>query len=189
MQARQHALHRAVAKYGIAYTVVLPGTMAAADGSTVPQPVIRPVSPRRLTALYADDVDDEWPVYAVEERTLRNDKGAIRTVFLYDDQYRYTLVGKQDDPRLYWADQAGGLPRRRVGRHPVGLPTIEEHGLGVCPVVRLLARPRPRWRDGRLRRVRAADPAAGPDQHDHVQHADGAAVRGVPPAVGYGHGP
>ena len=107
MQARQHALHRAVAKYGIAYTVVLPGTMAAADGTTVPQPVIRPVSPRRLTALYADDVDDEWPVYAVEERTLRNDKGAIRTVFLYDDQNRYTLVGKQDDPRLYWPDQAG----------------------------------------------------------------------------------
>ena len=120
MQARQHALHRAVAKYGIAYTVVLPGTMAAADGSTVPQPVIRPVSPRRLTALYADDVDDEWPVYAVEERTLRNDKGAIRIVFLYDDQNRYTLVGKQDDPRLYWPDQAGGLPRRGVGRHPVG---------------------------------------------------------------------
>src|ERR1017187_775267 len=85
MQARQHALHRAVAKYGIAYTVVLPGTMATAGGSTVPQPVIRPVSPRRLTALYSDDVDDEWPVYAVEERTLRNDKGAIRTVFLYDD--------------------------------------------------------------------------------------------------------
>ena len=36
MQARQHALHRAVAKYGIAYTVVLPGTMAAADGSDGP---------------------------------------------------------------------------------------------------------------------------------------------------------
>src|ERR1039458_1268754 len=63
MQARQHALHRTVAKYGVAYTVVLPGTMAGADGSTVPQPVIRPVSPRRITALYADDVDDEWPVF------------------------------------------------------------------------------------------------------------------------------
>src|ERR1700761_630579 len=52
MQARQHGLHRAVAKYGVAYTVVLPGD---------PQPVVRPVSPKRLTALYADDVDDEWP--------------------------------------------------------------------------------------------------------------------------------
>jgi SPP1 Gp6-like portal protein len=138
MQARQHALHRAVAKYGIAYTVVLPGTMATADGSTVPQPVIRPVSPRRITALYADDVDDEWPVYAVEERTLRNDKGAIRTVYLYDDENRYTLVGKQDEPRLYWADQADSLLGAGWEDVPSGLPQIEEHGLGVCPVVRYL---------------------------------------------------
>ena len=36
MQARQHGLHRAVVKYGVGYTVVLPGTMAAADGSTSP---------------------------------------------------------------------------------------------------------------------------------------------------------
>ena len=100
--------------------------------------MIRPVSPRRLTALYADDVDDEWPVYAVEERTLRNDKGAIRTVFLYDDQNRYTLVGKQDDPRLYWADQADSLLAAGWEDIPSGLPTIEEHGLGVCPVVRFL---------------------------------------------------
>ena len=49
-------------KYGIAYMVVLPGD---------PQPVIRPVSPRRLTALYADDVDDPWPEYAVEETVLK----------------------------------------------------------------------------------------------------------------------
>ena len=101
-------------------------------------PVIRPVSPRRLTALYADDVDDEWPVYAVEERTLRNDKGAIRTVFLYDDMCRYTLVGKQDDPRLYWPDQAGDHLGAGWEDIPSGMPQIEEHGLGVCPVVRFL---------------------------------------------------
>ena len=138
MQARQHGLHRAVAKYGIGYTVVLPGTMQGPGGETVDQPVIRAVSPRRITALYADDVDDEWPVYAVEERTLRNDKGAIRTVLLYDDQNRYTLVGKQDDPRLFWADQAGDLLGAGWEDIPSGMPTIEEHGLGVCPVVRFL---------------------------------------------------
>jgi Phage portal protein, SPP1 Gp6-like len=138
MQARQHGLHRAVAKYGIAYTVVLPGEMQAPDGGTVPQPVIRAVSPRRITALYADDVDDEWPVYAVEERALRNDKGAIRVVYLYDDNCRYTLIGKQDDPRLYWASEAASILGAGWEDIPSGMPTIEEHGLGVCPVVRYL---------------------------------------------------
>jgi hypothetical protein len=138
MQARQHALHRAVAKYGVAYTVVLPGTMAGADGSTVPQPVIRPVSPRRLTALYADDVDDEWPVYAVEERLIRSDKGAVRMVWLYDDENRYTLVGKENESALYWPGQDSSLMTAGWLDAPDAMPVIEGHGLGVCPVVRFL---------------------------------------------------
>ena len=36
MQARQHGLHRAVAKYGVAYTVVLPGTMQRPAGNRSP---------------------------------------------------------------------------------------------------------------------------------------------------------
>jgi hypothetical protein len=128
MNARQHGLHRAVVKYGVAYTVVLPGD---------PQPVMRPVSPRRMTALYADDVDDEWPVYAVEERVIRNDKGAIRQIWFYDDNCRYTLVGKENDPRLYWPDDSSLLGSGWEGV-PSGEPMIEEHGLGVCPVVRFL---------------------------------------------------
>ena len=137
MQARQHGLHRAVVKYGITYSVVLPGTMQGPGGEVIDQPVIRPVSPRRMTALYADDVGDEWPVYAVEERLIRNERGAVRQVWLYDDQCRYTLVGKEDDPRLYWADDSGlfGSGWEDI---PSGMPTIEEHGLGVCPVVRFL---------------------------------------------------
>src|ERR1039458_5364769 len=138
MQARQHALHRAVAKYGVAYTVVLPGTMAGADGSTVPQPVIRPVSPRRITALYADDVDDEWPVYAVEERLIRSDKGAVRMVWLYDDENRYTLVGKENESALYWPGQDSSLMTAGWLDAPDAMPVIEGHGLGVCPVVRFL---------------------------------------------------
>ena len=58
-------------------------------------------------------------------------------VWLYDDQNRYTLIGKQDDPKLYWPGQ-DGHPDSGVGRHPDGMPAIEEHGLGVCPVVRYL---------------------------------------------------
>ena len=102
---------------------------------------MRAVSPRRITALYADDVDDEWPVYAVEERIMRSDKGAVRVVWLYDDAYRYTLVGKDNEPTLAWPGQDGsGLISSDSGWQgvPDGTPVIEEHGLGVCPVVRFL---------------------------------------------------
>jgi hypothetical protein len=145
MGSRQHGLHRAVAKYGIAYTVVLPGTlMGNGDSPPIGMPVVRPVSPRRLTALYADDVDDEWPQYAVEERVMRSEKGAVRVVWLYDDSNRYTLVGKVDQPTLDWpGDWSTGSGVLTPGDSawwgvPTGAPVIEEHGLGVCPVVRFL---------------------------------------------------
>jgi hypothetical protein len=148
MGSRQHGLHRAVAKYGIAYTVVLPGRlMGNGDSPPVSQPVIRPVSPRKLTALYADDIDDEWPVYAVEERIMRSAKGTVRVVWLYDDENRYTLVGKADGTSVDWPGGGGyggddGNTTLTEGSEwygvPSGTPLIEEHGLGVCPVVRFL---------------------------------------------------
>ena len=110
MDARQHGLHRAALQYGVGYVVVMPGD---------PVPVIRPVSPRRLTAVYADPIDDEWPLYAVEETVEQTTGGKRRVVRLYDDMSRFTLVGKLDEPDLH-------------------LETVEEHGLGVCPVVRYL---------------------------------------------------
>ena len=81
-------------------------------------------------------MDDEWPTYAIEERTIRSAKGAVRVVYLYDDSNRYTLVGKT-------ATRGCTGPARTMGcstrcELPSGLPTIEEHGLGVCPVVRFL---------------------------------------------------
>ena len=57
MDARQTGIHRAAFAYGAAYAVVLPGDT---------MPVIRGVSPRRLTAVYGDDLD--WPEYALEFR-------------------------------------------------------------------------------------------------------------------------
>lgn len=138
MQARQHGLHRSVAKYGVAYTVVLPGTMQGPDGEAAPTPVIRAVSPRRITALYADDVDDEWPVYAVEERIVRSAKSSIRVVSLYDDQCRYTLVGRPSRNALYWPGDDGAPSVDGYQGVPSGGSAVEEHGLGVCPVVRFL---------------------------------------------------
>jgi len=140
MISRQHGIHRAVIQYGAAYALVLPGQMATNDelqGTSVP--VIRPVSPRRMTALYADDVDDEWPQVALEVRVVNNANDPNKQqllVSLYDEQARYSMVSspgvtlrdsqidlqlaEQDDPNL-------------AGQAPVAY-----HSLGVCPVVRFL---------------------------------------------------
>lgn len=78
MDARQSGIHRAALAYGTAYAIVLPGA---------PEPVIRGVSPRMLTAEYDDDDDDEWPVRALEWRPFS------KTFRLYDETSVYTLGG------------------------------------------------------------------------------------------------
>lgn len=119
MDGRQHSLHRATLKYGVAYTLVLPGRLA-----DQPMPVITPKSPRRLTAFYEDPVEDEWPLYAVEVKTENLPDGKQRqVVYLYDDTFRFTLVGD-------------GKPGGRLILD--GDNAASEHGLGVCPVVRYL---------------------------------------------------
>lgn len=120
MDGRQHGLHRATLKYGVAYNLVLPGRMA--DQS---MPVITPKSPRRLTAFYEDPVDDEWPLFAVEVKAENVAPGKTRNVVhLYDDTSRYRLVGDPD--------------RRDKLKVADGDDAISDHNLGVCPVVRYL---------------------------------------------------
>lgn len=113
LDARQHGVHRAALTYGASYVVVMPGK---------PVPVITPFSPRRLTALYADPVNDEWPIFAIEDRLENTAKGQRRVVRVYDDQARYTLTGKPDGTDLQ-LDGDNGVMR---------------HNLGVCPVVRFV---------------------------------------------------
>lgn len=109
MDARQSALHRAIVGYGVAYGVVTPGE---------PVPVIRGLSPRRLTALYSDD-DPDWPRYALERRSGK----AWR---LYDAEAVYELTGE------------GGT---------FELLSSAEHGAGRTPVVRYLEVQDPDWDD------------------------------------------
>lgn len=120
MDARQHGLHRATLKYGIAYNLVLPGEMA---GKKVP--VITPKSPRRMTAFYEDPVDDEWPLFAIEETVQNVAPGKRRRIVtLYDDVARYQLSAPVDSKATLQLED--------------GDDAVMEHGLGVCPVVRYL---------------------------------------------------
>lgn len=129
--SKQHGLHRSIAKYGVSYAVVLPGQITDDPDSEeiTPSAVMRPVSPRRLTALYEDDVDDEWPLYAIEVRDIASEKGWRRLIRLYDDSARYTLVTRENSEEPIWPESDDPLVAQ-------GVPSIEEHDLGLCPVVR-----------------------------------------------------
>lgn len=99
MDKWQSGLHRAAVAYGRSYEVVLPGDSG---------PSMRPVSPRRMLAVYADDKD--WPFQALEAR-------GDGLYALYDDTHRYWLDLSADGPK-YVSDEA--------------------HGAGVVPVVRFV---------------------------------------------------
>ena len=100
LDMRQTGIHRAALAYGAAYTVVLPGE---------PVPVIRGVSPRRMTVVYGDD--PMWPVWALEQT-----RGG--TFKLYDDEAVYE-VAKRDGEWTQVTDP-------------------KAHDRGVPPVVRYL---------------------------------------------------
>jgi hypothetical protein len=139
MDARQAGLYRAALQYGVSYATVLPGRLRDQD-----VPVITPWSPRRMTALYADPVNDEWPEYAMSVGlprpviTADSPTQMVCTISVYDDQFVYetdvpsTLVLPQQD-----GDRVDPLPFEGVVIDPQKVK-VKEHGLGVCPVVRFL---------------------------------------------------
>ncbi len=112
--ARQSIIHRAVLAYGVAYSVVLPGD---------PYPVIRGVSPRRITTTQGPNA--EWPTDALElwsPKTL-----ASPPIWrLYDDAYVYELTGEGGS--FEYSNQF-------------------LHGAGVTPVIRHLEVQDPDWDD------------------------------------------
>lgn len=138
MVSRQHGIHRSVAKHGIAYVIVLPGQMAIGEEQGIQSmPVIRPVSARRLTAMYLNDVDDEWPQLAVEVSEVADTStpGNVRLIVtLYDEQSRYILTGSTGGGR----DTLPLTVAQPGDPYLDGKPPVAQHGLGVCPVVRFL---------------------------------------------------
>lgn len=116
MDARQAALYRAAIRHGTSYALVLPGD---------PVPVITPMSACRMTALYEDPANDEWPEYAMEvqyERTVpygpSSERRKVMTVRLFDSEAVYTVelaTSGDMDPKVV---------------------SVQEHDLAVTPVVR-----------------------------------------------------
>lgn len=94
----QGGLYRAVFTYGYGYVAVTPGR---------PYPVARPVSPRKMIALYDDGED--YPEYALEKR--------------------------RSGYRLYDAEGVYDLRRNAEGRWSMESEP-SEHGLDYCPVIR-----------------------------------------------------
>lgn len=109
LDARQAIVHRAVLAYGVAYAVVTPGQ---------PVPVIRGLSPRRLTAMYDDETD--WPAFALERRP----KGPWR---LYDEASVHLV--------------------RHDGSGQFEYVEGKRHDAGTTPVVRYLEVQDPDWDD------------------------------------------
>lgn len=137
MDARQGGLWRSAIEYGYGYTLVLPGTLNGKKTA-----VITPYSPLRVTALYRDPINDEWPEYAltVSPPYVQYDAGDMARVVdiaVYDDTnvYRVTI------PAGAAAVQTYGQPPPFVGSFsfdPTKVVT-EAHGLEVTPIVRFCA--------------------------------------------------
>lgn len=111
MDAEQARVHRAAIAYGAAYLVVLPGS---------PVPVWRPVSPKRMRAVYADRLNDEWPTFALETWDEWTVDGPVKRYRLYDDVAVHDLRGSVNS----WG--------------AVEYMGTAAHNTGFCPVVRYL---------------------------------------------------
>lgn len=108
LDSGQIALYKAALGYGSAYVVGLPGV----DRDGEPLASLRGVSPKRMIAVYADPVWDEWPVYALEVQTSGK---SSRMLTLYEDDVLHRIGWANDE--LEYIDW-------------------QPHNAGVCPVVR-----------------------------------------------------
>lgn len=118
LDARQTGVHRSALAYGASYVTCLPGDIG---------PAVKGVSPRQMTAVYQDPVDDDWPMMAV-----RVDGDIIR---LYDEEQVY-FIGVESQPRSGF----GATMTISSGVNWVYLEARPHGGVynghPVCPVIR-----------------------------------------------------
>lgn len=106
LDARQSIAHRGALEYGTAYVMVLPGAENV--------PVIRPLSPLRTSALYADP-DDEFPEVGLVLRGATSTGDQLIDILDAVSVHHFMVPKDSDVPRS-------------LGD--------EKHGLGVTPMVR-----------------------------------------------------
>lgn len=140
MDARQSGLWRSALEYGMSYATVLPGTLNGQKNA-----VITPWSPRRLTALYEDPINDEWPLYIMTVGTPRpefssGDVTMVTPVTVYDDWGKYViqlpssvLEVRRDESVRKQSPRVGD-----IGQLKAQDVHASAHNLGVCPGVRFL---------------------------------------------------
>ncbi len=114
LDARQVGIHWSALAYGVSYATALPGDRG---------PAFHGYSPRQMTALYQDSVNDEFPMLALEV-----DGSLIR---LFDEERVWYIGAENEKPRSGFANtvtQSIGPKFDYIEDRP--------HKLGVCPVVR-----------------------------------------------------
>lgn len=129
MDSRQKGIYSSAITYGYSFATVLPGR---------PWPKITPWSPLRCTTLWEDEINDEWPVYAMtlsQSSMLSGVEGVPLGSRI--DLYTSSRFGPLK-VRVYDANYVYTIDYESSGTRAPGDPKIEEHGLGVCPVVRFL---------------------------------------------------
>lgn len=141
MDARQSGIWRPAAEFGTSYATVVPGEINGEKTA-----IIKPWSPRRLTALYEDPINDEWAAYFMTVGFPRPEFTAdghrmVTPVAIYDGRWRYeidvdsnllTTVVYQVFQRPGYAPPAY-IPEVSVDAERA---RVREHGMDVAPVVR-----------------------------------------------------
>lgn len=146
MDARQSGIWTMALRYGMSYGVVLPGTRQP-NGSAekVPASVITPWSPRRLTAIYRDPLNDQWPIYfitvGIPYPTFDDGKTIMVTpVKVYDDnfEYSFTLPATVLQMPTYAQGVNMAQPFNETVTIDANAVKTSRHGLGVAPAVRFM---------------------------------------------------
>ncbi|WP_164737722.1 phage portal protein [Streptomyces luteoverticillatus] len=113
LDQRQHQVHRGALAAGHSYVTVLPGMR---PGEKRDRPQVRAYDAVKTVAVYEDPTFDPFPLYALHlDRTPGDGGQEPHTGRLIDDQAVYHLDFESGDPKV---------------------TKVEQHGMGVCPVVR-----------------------------------------------------
>lgn len=113
LDARQIPVHDAAIAYGLAYVTVLPGTSFTGQ----PMPKIRGLDPSEMVTVYEDPAWDDWPAFALRARPAKVKGKPGFALDIYDDTAIHRLLCDAAGDDLTWL-------------------TYDEHGAGICPVVR-----------------------------------------------------